>query len=85
MLQALELTNGTTLDGMLKHAAHDWIGLSQDPSAIVDRVYLTALGRDPTQDERKTAAALVGNPATADGIQDLMWTVLMLPEFQLIE
>jgi hypothetical protein len=30
------------------------------------------------------AAALIGAPARAEGVEDLLWVLAMLPEFQLI-
>jgi hypothetical protein len=86
MLQALELTNGTTLDAILKTAAQDWV--AKQPAAaeaIVLRAYRTALGRKPTPAEAGTAAEMVGVPVLVDGVEDLLWMLVMLPEFQLIQ
>jgi hypothetical protein len=55
-------------------------------SATVDRVYRYALGRAPTPTERKLAEAAIdkaGKPS-AEGLADLLWAVLMTPEFQLV-
>jgi hypothetical protein len=86
MLQALELVNGTTLDDVLNRGGRNWIAEGdKDAGKIVERAYRTALGRLPTESERKTLVDVVGTPASAEGIHDLLWTVVMLPEFQLIE
>ena len=38
------------------------------------------------KDEKLAAAApLVGSPASSEGVQDLLWALAMLPEFQLIK
>ncbi len=55
----------------------------------VDRVYWYALGRAPTTAERRVAEAALRDPArpskpSADGLADLLWSVLMTPEFQLV-
>ena len=85
MLQTLELTNGVTLDGILKQGAIRWMQNSNDDSKkLVNAIYQTALGRKPTPDERTTAMEIVGTPTTAEGVQDLLWIITMLPEFQLI-
>jgi hypothetical protein len=85
-LQALELTNGVTLDEKLKQAARRWIEQAgRDPDALIRRVFLTAFGRGPVPEERSAAAELLGDPASPEGVQDLLWALLMLPEFQLIE
>jgi hypothetical protein len=34
--------------------------------------------------ERRVARELVGEPASAAGVADLLWAVAMLPEFQLV-
>jgi hypothetical protein len=43
-----------------------------------------ALGRPPLDPEMVAARDLVGSPATVEGVQYLLWVVVMLPEFQLI-
>ena len=84
-LQALELTNGSTL-AMVLHKASTKMLADKDASAeqIIDSIYERALGRDPTENEMVLARHVVGSPASADGTEDLMWAVFMLPEFQLI-
>ncbi len=57
--------------------------------ATVDRVYWHALGRAPSDAERSVAAAALSDPRgsdkpSADGLADLLWAVLMTPEFQFI-
>jgi hypothetical protein len=47
-------------------------------------VYARALGRDPSADERRLCRELLGDQPTADAVEDLLWSVVMLPEFQLI-
>ena len=56
---------------------------------IVDRVFWYALGRAPSAGERVLAERALDDPArpgraTADGLADLLWAVMMKPEFQLI-
>jgi hypothetical protein len=59
------------------------------PSAIVDKIFRHALSRTPTPAERQAAAAALMDPrtsgrASAEGVADLLWAVLVKPEFQLI-
>jgi hypothetical protein len=42
------------------------------------------LGRPPQPDEATIALRLIASPATEVGVQDLLWAILLLPEFQLI-
>jgi hypothetical protein len=55
----------------------------------IDRVFQYAVGRAPSPAERRIAEATITDPAhpgqiSADGLADLLWAVLMKPEFQLI-
>ena len=52
--------------------------------AVAAVVYRRALGRTPTGAEESVARELVGEAPTAAGVADLLWAVVMLPEFQLI-
>ena len=59
------------------------------PVQVVDRVYWYALGRAPSADEQTIALEALRDPArpdriSAEGLADLLWAVLMKPEFQLI-
>ncbi len=85
-LQALDLANGQVLAAELSRGAAKI--LNADPKAtadqIVERVYIRALCRRPTADELAAARGLVGDKPTVDGIADLLWAVVMLPEFQLV-
>jgi hypothetical protein len=84
-LQALELTNGATLASQIERGAKRWLA---EPTAsgpqLIDGIYLKALGRQPTAGERTAATELLGSPVTREGVEDLLWVLFMLPEFQLI-
>jgi hypothetical protein len=85
-LQALELANGQTLTGALARGASRLLADKPTKTALIERVYQRALGRAPTAAEATACAGLLGpGPALrADSVQDLLWAVAMLPEFQLI-
>ena len=56
---------------------------------VVDRIYWYALGRAPSADERAIALDALADSTrpgrvSAEGLADLLWAVLMKPEFQLI-
>jgi hypothetical protein len=85
-LQALEMTNGATLAGLLKQAGEKVLAAhGGDPAALVNVLYTRAISRAPSAAERTLAARLVGAPAKAEGVEDLLWALAMLPEFQLIK
>jgi hypothetical protein len=54
------------------------------PAELTERLYLQMLGRAPHRAERKLAAAMLGSPVAASGLEDLLWALLMSPEFQYI-
>ncbi len=83
-LQALELTNGRTLSALLQAGAARALEESNDPKVIATNLWQRALGRAPNDQELKEAMALIGNPASPQGVEDLLWVLTMLPEFQLI-
>lgn len=85
-LQALELTNGQTLDTILKAGAERFYqSRGREGAVSCEQIYLAALGRPPSAEELSLARDVVGNPATVEGVHDLLWMVTMLPEFQLIQ
>jgi len=84
-LQALELTNGSTLAVLLSEAAKQILADSTPSSeALVSRLYQSTLSRPPAKEELALAADLVGSPVLAAGVEDLLWVLTQLPEFQLI-
>jgi hypothetical protein len=84
-LEAIDLANGSILanalsTGAKKLLARPW----PTPDALVEWTYHFALSRNPTSDELATAKEALGTPLNEQGIQDLLWAVCMLPEFQLV-
>ena len=83
-LQALDLSNGQALTDLLTRGATALLKThAKDDGLIVD-VYQRALCRRPSVEESATARGIIGAPMTSDGVADLLWVVMMLPEFQLI-
>jgi hypothetical protein len=85
-LQALDLSNGQVLADTLARGAANLLktNAGATPDQLIESIYLRALCRRPTPAELSTGRAVVGTPATAEGLEDLLWAVFMLPEFQLI-
>ncbi len=85
-LVALDLSNSPILAETLHRGAPNVLTRfpNKDSGQIIDWVFESALSRHPTTEERATAAELLGSPATEQGVEDLLWAVLMLPEFQII-
>jgi hypothetical protein len=84
-IQALELTNGSTLDTRLKSAATKLqLAAAHDPAAWIEETYRTLLSRAPAADEKQLALELLGEEPKPEAIADFLWAILNLPEFQLI-
>jgi hypothetical protein len=85
-LQALDLTNGAILANQLEIGAKKLRNtiLDKDPRTTVDWLYRHLLSRLPTDKEMAAAIALAGQPITEAGLADVMWAILMLPEFQVV-
>ncbi len=84
-LQALEMTNGRTLAELLKRGARELVEHWTKPGGeLVVELYQRALGRQPTREELRLAEDIVGSPVKKEGVEDLLWAMTMLPEFQLI-
>lgn len=84
LLQALELTNGERFNTALKTGAENWKKKYREGDVLIKEIYRKALGRDPQQRELAVAKKVLGPNAGTEGIQDLFWAVLLLPEFQII-
>ena len=84
-LQALELNNGAEFVDYLKRGASKLGGeFAGRPDALIDHLYLTALSRAPEPSERAVGREILGPETSETSVADLLWTVLMLPEFQFV-
>ncbi|MCC6367755.1 MAG: DUF1549 domain-containing protein [Bryobacterales bacterium] len=54
------------------------------PETLVTRLYRHALQRDPAEAERRVAAEVLGGELKVDAVEDFLWMILQLPEFQYI-
>ena len=83
-LQALALTNGEVLSTLIKDGATALAGEGGEQQGLAKRVFLAALGRSPNQAESTMLAELSSGDNGAKSVEDVLWAVTMLPEFQLI-
>lgn len=84
LLQALELTNGERFNNALESGANKWKEQFKTGQEIIDEVYKKALGRKPEKDEMKVALDMLGSSPDDGAVEDFLWAVMLLPEFQLI-
>src|ERR671912_294973 len=77
--QALNLVNGKTISDAVadsKGRVARLILSGTSDAAIVDELYLAALSRLPTEEERQRGVAYLSNPARGSRVQDLLWALL---------
>jgi hypothetical protein len=84
-LLALELINGAQLEELVDRAAAAQISESGTSDEINGRIFRTLLGRDPSDRERLASNRVSGPKPNQETLSDLIWTIIMLPEFQLIQ
>ncbi len=91
MLEALEMVNGDVLSGYLSAGARRILGSSlgseTDLDRVIDTLTMRAYARPATDDERSVARELIGPPdrpaaERQAGCEDLLWLLVMNPEFQ---
>lgn len=84
LLQALEMTNGELLNQTLKNGAIKWKEKYPDSNILISKMFTQALARNPSQKEIAIAKTALGSSPSIESIQDFMWSVVLLPEFQLV-
>ncbi len=83
-LEAIDLANGAILSNYLKQGAAGMLKSKPTPKALVENVFGQALSRPPTEAERSVALAALGSAPKPEQVEDLLWLVIMLPEFQFV-
>ena len=84
-LEAIDLANGSILsDAIAKGAKGLLTAQHPSPLALITGLYHQALCREPSPGELATAQSLIGEKPTQQSLEDLLWAVCMLPEFQIV-
>ncbi|MEI8211156.1 MAG: DUF1549 domain-containing protein [Planctomycetota bacterium] len=90
-LEAMDLSNGQTLADWIHLGAIRWMQSAPSNSAlpeidarIIDPIYLTALSRKPSDEERTEIHEWIGPTLQSEELEDILWSILMLPEFQFV-
>jgi hypothetical protein len=84
-LEAIDLNNGQILADLLTKGAERLVKeQGGSPDKLVQSIYRSALARPPSDNELAVAKEAVGANPSAQTVQDLLWAVVMMPEFQLI-
>ena len=56
----------------------------RDRNSLIASLYRYSMARDATPAEVRDASEFLGHHATPEGLQDLLWSLFMSPEFQFI-
>ena len=83
--QFIELSNGRSVADLVARGGKVWLDSGRMPEALVTDLFASSFGRAPSNGELKSSLGVVGSPASARGIEDLLWMLVMHPEFQLIQ
>lgn len=84
-LEAVDLVNGPALTKILQMGANNLREIyGDDKDRMIDHVYLIGLSRAPSDQERELSHELMSGNDIQTAIEDLLWSVVMLPEFQYI-
>jgi hypothetical protein len=81
-LEAIDLANGSILADAISQGAKRLRETAKGD--LITPLYRHALSRDPLPAELATAKEILGATPTQSSLEDLLWAVCMLPEFQLV-
>lgn len=82
-LEAIDLSNGEILADLLARgaqrlASQPWA----DGQALVRHLYLSTLSRPPTPEELALLSPTLASPVAVQAVEDVLWAIMMTPEFQ---
>ena len=84
-LEAIDLSNGAVLaDALSRGGQHLQNQFATDRAALVRHLCVSAWGREPQPAEQTAMLELLSPEPAAEEIADVLWAVLMTPEFLLV-
>jgi hypothetical protein len=84
-LEAIDLANGQTLSDDLARGAKSIVAMKPGANLSLGVwLFQFAYTRNPTPAELQVVTEMLGSSPTEQNVQDLLWAVIMQPEFQLI-
>ncbi len=84
-LEAIDLANEAELSKAFADGAEKLVErFDGDPKRLISFIFQFGLSREPTSEELAVLNESLGTQATAQGAQDALWAVCMLPEFWLV-
>ena len=82
--QFIELANGRSVADLVAKGGKEWLDSGRTSTALVEDLFVSSFARAPSDKELESALEIIGRPVTARGVEDLLWMLVMHPEFQLI-
>ncbi len=79
-LEAINLANGPELAGLIREGAQK-MGKVADSKSWVTQIYEVSLSRKPTAAEMEVSLIMLGADPQPEQVEDLLWSIFMLPEF----
>jgi hypothetical protein len=83
-LEAIDLANGAGLADLLRQGAKGLTATTGSTGDLVESIYRRALTRPPTPAEKTEFISALGPMPSTQKIEDLLWLVVLLPEFQFV-
>ncbi len=83
-LQAIDLSNGDILAGYLSLGAKHTASQGKSADQLIHWLYRFALSREPNAEELTILSEVAGDGRDLVAVEDLLWSVFMLPEFQFV-
>ena len=84
-LEAIDLANGDILAGLLRKGAQGLLASGKGTAAeLAGDLCQRALSRPPSAEESALLVSTLGDKLTQQSIEDALWILLMLPEFQFV-
>ena len=83
--QFIELANGRSVADLVAKGGSEWLDAGRAPEELVGDLFSSSFGRAPSARELEGSLEIIGRPVTARGVEDLLWMLVMHPEFQLIK
>lgn len=84
LLQAMMLSNDDMLAENIKRGAAIWKDAPGDDEVKISKIFFQLLGRNPQKEELEILLNLIGPDNYQEAWEDVIWSLLMLPEFHLI-
>ena len=84
-LEAIDLYNGKSLADAISRGGENLSSRTwEHPDDLIRYIYRFALSRDPLENELATVRDYFSTPATATEVADVLWAIMMTPDFMIV-